>query len=190
MDQADLNPLLEDLSGDIDALTRSLKPLLDTPLPSIASKLPLLDKAKLHVLTTYAIESLLFSSLRLSGVDAKDHPVFRELSRTRQYFEKIKKAEDGTQKRTVEVDRAAAGRFIKAGLAGNEEIDRQRAVTQRQQQASAKRKLDGLDKSREQGPEVGRSAMLAKRGKWMTVDGDSEGGGATGESLTFSACGS
>ena len=54
--------------------------------------------------------------LRLHGVDAKQHPVFRELTRVKQYFEKIKVLETEPEERTMTVDKAAAGRFIKHGL--------------------------------------------------------------------------
>jgi len=57
---------ITDISGDIDALEESitaleaaLQPLIDD-LNAVSSKLPLLDKAKLQTLVSYAIESLLF----------------------------------------------------------------------------------------------------------------------------------
>ena len=58
--------------------------------------------------------------LRLNGVNAKEHSVFRELTRVKQYFEKIKTVESGdTSKKSMTVDKAAAGRFIKHALAAN-----------------------------------------------------------------------
>ena len=60
MDTVDLHPLLKHLEGNIDDLEEALAPLLNAPLSDVASKLPLLDKAKLHVMSTYAIESILF----------------------------------------------------------------------------------------------------------------------------------
>ena len=54
--------------------------------------------------------------LRLRGIDARRHPVFRELTRVRQYFDKIKGLETGPEKRNLTLDKAAAGRFIKHGL--------------------------------------------------------------------------
>jgi len=59
MDITDLKPQLDDLGASLDNLEAALKPLLGD-VGSVASKLPLLDKAKLNVLTCYAIESLLF----------------------------------------------------------------------------------------------------------------------------------
>jgi len=54
--------------------------------------------------------------LRLNGTNAKEHPVFRELTRVKQYFEKIKLAESAGAKPTTQIDKAAAGRFIKHAL--------------------------------------------------------------------------
>lgn len=56
--------------------------------------------------------------LRLNGVNAKEHPVFRELTRVKLYFEKIKTAESTGTKQNVTLDKAAAGRFIKHALVG------------------------------------------------------------------------
>lgn len=58
-DVADILPQLERLDGEIDDLEAVLEPLLGN-LADVASKLPLLDKAKLYVLATYSIESMLF----------------------------------------------------------------------------------------------------------------------------------
>lgn len=58
-DVADILPQLEELDSEIDDLEDALEPLLGS-LADIAAKLPLLDKAKLYVLATYSIESMLF----------------------------------------------------------------------------------------------------------------------------------
>ncbi len=56
--------------------------------------------------------------LRLNGVNAREHPVFTELTRVKQYFEKIKKAEFPPEKpeRNIALDKRAAARFITASL--------------------------------------------------------------------------
>jgi hypothetical protein len=55
--------------------------------------------------------------IRLNGVNAKEHPVFKELSRVKLYFEKIKLAEAGEQKRqNLTLDKAAALRVVKHAL--------------------------------------------------------------------------
>ena len=60
MEQIDLKPLLGQLEHNVDDLEDALRPLLESSLPEYAAKLPLLDQAKLYVLVTYAIESILF----------------------------------------------------------------------------------------------------------------------------------
>jgi len=59
--------------------------------------------------------------LKLHGVAVKEHAVFRELTRVKQYFEKIKEAEEGPAKRreNLSLNKQAAGRFIKQALVGH-----------------------------------------------------------------------
>jgi exosome complex protein LRP1 len=127
--QTDLPDLIEDLEVNIDELLSTLSPLLPpTSLTKTSQSLPLLEKAKLHTLLAYAIESTLFSTLQLTGADAKSHPLFTELGRLKGYFAKIKDAEEFLKKQEekdarARLDVGAAQRFIKHGLAGNERYD-------------------------------------------------------------------
>lgn len=68
MDSSNVLQLLEQLDDEIDDLEESLAPLLKTALSESASKLPLLDKAKLYVLVTYAIESIIFGTFANSQI--------------------------------------------------------------------------------------------------------------------------
>ena len=61
MDSVDLASLIEQLDDNIDDLEDALAPLTKAILSDTAGKLPLLDKAQLYVLITYAIESIIFS---------------------------------------------------------------------------------------------------------------------------------
>ncbi|KAH8759741.1 Sas10/Utp3/C1D family-domain-containing protein [Hyaloscypha finlandica] len=136
-DSSKVLSLLETLDDEVDDLEEALSPLLKAALSETSTKLPLLDKAKLYVLVTYAIESMLFSYLRLNGVKAREHPVFIELTRVKQYFDKIKVAETPVAERNMAVDKAAAARFIKAGLSGNDKYDLERAEQQAKERAKA-----------------------------------------------------
>ncbi|RAH75527.1 Sas10/Utp3/C1D family protein [Aspergillus aculeatinus CBS 121060] len=146
MEAADLLPLLEQLDENIDDLEEILQPVLDGSAVKTSSNLPVLDKAKFHVLVTYTLESLIFSWLRLHGVNAKEHPVFRELTRVKQYFEKIKELETGPEQRTLKLDKEAASRFIKHGLAGNDKIDLERKEREAKERARAQLKASLLAK--------------------------------------------
>ncbi|CAI7664058.1 unnamed protein product [Penicillium pancosmium] len=146
MDAPDLMPLLEQLEDNVDDLEEVLEPVLGQSLAKLSKNLPVMDRAKIHVLITYTLESLIFSYLRLKGVDAKQHPVFRELTRVRQYFEKIKALETEPEQPTMKLDKAAAGRFIKHGLAGNNKIDLELAEKQAKERARAQLKAAMLAK--------------------------------------------
>lgn len=80
--------------------------------------------------------------------------MFRELTRVKQYFEKIKALETPPEKRTMTLDKQAAGRFIKHGLVstprittgadladtvqeGNDKIDLARAEREAKEKAMA-----------------------------------------------------
>ena len=68
MDVFKLPSMIEQLDDNLDDLEDALKPLLDAPVFETANKLPLLDKSKLYVLTTYSIESLIFCMLSKTGL--------------------------------------------------------------------------------------------------------------------------
>ena len=66
MDSVKVESLLDILDDNIDDLGDALAPILRENLSATASKLPLIDKAQLHVLWAYAIESILFCELVIS----------------------------------------------------------------------------------------------------------------------------
>ena len=197
----DISPQIDRLDGELDQLEEVLQPLLGS-VSDVASKLPLLDKAKLYVLVTYSIESMLFckasrqsfefraptsehvsnllaspASLRLNAVDAKKHPVFKELARVRQYFEKIKNIESPPQKPEQSLNKEAAIRFLRSDLADNKEVstkltemiakERAKAALKsaQKQQASSKRKADESAPSEEVDPDSGSEQARKKKKK-------------------------
>ncbi|KAH6671731.1 putative exosome-associated protein [Halenospora varia] len=149
MDSTKVISLLEQLDDEIDDLEDSLVPLLKTALAESASKFPLLDKAKLYVLVTYAIESIIFSYLRLNGVKAREHPVFLELTRVKQYFDKIK-ATENPPVRTSTLDKTVAARFLQPDLARADKSALQAAEQLGKQRARAHIKFEELNKSIEE----------------------------------------
>ena len=164
MDSSDVKDLVEDMSGSIDDLEASLAPLLNATLSSSTSKLPLLDKAKLYVLATYAIDSVLFSYLRLNGQNIKEHPVVQEIMRVRSYFNKIKEVEAGPAQRNTTLDKDAAARFIKHGLSGNDKYDQARQERITADKSGAKRKAEEFEAAAQFGS-GNRFAGMAKRMK-------------------------
>lgn len=139
-----LHPQIDDLQESLQNLEQTLLPILTAgPLSTATSTLPLLDKAKLYVLATYALESILFSYLRLNGVDAKEHEVYKELARVKEYFSKIAFAEGrGKGAAQPRLDKGAAGRFVKAGLAGKKLEDMEAKGKHTRFEAAGKRFKD------------------------------------------------
>ncbi|KAL6304885.1 hypothetical protein BKA93DRAFT_252896 [Sparassis latifolia] len=115
-DTGKLHARLSLLNGALDDLETELEPLFAQTLPEIVVDLETIQQAKLQVALPYLVYDLVFIYLRTRGIDPKTHPVIGELDRVRQYFDKLKNAED-PPKRTVAVDKGAANRFIKHAIA-------------------------------------------------------------------------
>ncbi|KAK4151909.1 Sas10/Utp3/C1D family-domain-containing protein [Chaetomidium leptoderma] len=156
MDVSDVTPQLDRLEEELNKAQETLEPLLGD-IGDISSKLPLLDKAKLYVLVSYTIESLLFSALRLNGVETRNHAIFTELARVKQYVEKIQKLETPPAERETTVNTEAAARIIKANLSGR----RRRRKPPRRSGRSSSRKTALLRSARSS--LSGRSATGARR---------------------------
>ncbi|KAI0640012.1 hypothetical protein C8Q77DRAFT_101196 [Trametes polyzona] len=133
---------LDILNDSLDELEAKLEPLLAQTLPESLLPLETIQQVKLNVAIPYLVYDLVFIYLKTRGIDPKTHPVVAELDRVRQYFEKIKNAEDPeksahsppfllarllirptrTRPRLTllgknAVDKAAANRFIKHAIA-------------------------------------------------------------------------
>ncbi|TBU49288.1 hypothetical protein BD309DRAFT_947740 [Dichomitus squalens] len=104
------------LDSSLDDLEDKLEPLLAQTLPESLLPLETIQQVKLNVALPYLVYDLIFIYLKTRGIDPKSHPVAAELNRVRQYFDKIKNAED-PEKRKTAVDKAAANRFIKHAIA-------------------------------------------------------------------------
>ncbi|KAL1891749.1 hypothetical protein Sste5346_007499 [Sporothrix stenoceras] len=145
----DIQPRIRQLAADIDRLEAAVAPLLLSDASGSSSSnnnhaaaamhLPLLDKAKLHVLASFALESTLYCSLGLAGVDARNHDVFRELQRVRQYMGKIDTAEKPpvVEPPTSRLNKSAAIRFLKADLDDSPDVKSQLNDLLKQEQAAA-----------------------------------------------------
>ncbi|OAA45019.1 exosome-associated family protein [Metarhizium rileyi] len=165
-DVKDIIPDLDKLDSQLDKLEDALAPLLNN-LNEKASQLPLLDKAKLFSLTAYAIESLLFSYLRLQGADAQNHAVYAELKRVQKYFGKIKAAEEPEAQRSLVVNQEAAARILKADLADNKSISSKLAERIAEERAKALLKsVEGRKRPAEAAEQAGSKKRKQKgRGK-------------------------
>ncbi|KAI0027964.1 hypothetical protein K488DRAFT_59986 [Vararia minispora EC-137] len=115
------------LMSSLGDLEKELAPLLSQSLPETAIGLDTIQQAKLHVLVPYLCYDLVFVYLKTRGIDPQKHPVVAELARIKEYFGKVKDAENVQSTRTSVVDKAAAARFINHAIAqvkyGAEAVD-------------------------------------------------------------------
>lgn len=148
-DDNNVADLLEELGDNIDDLETTLEPLLNAKsLSSLNKNLAPLERAKLLTWLTYAIETILFSQIRLSGAeDPKSHPIMTELKRIQQYMQKVALVEkpDVDKRTNLTLNKEAAGRFIKAGLSGNDKYDQELAERKAREKENAHRKLQQLE---------------------------------------------
>ncbi|KAF5332769.1 hypothetical protein D9611_005095 [Ephemerocybe angulata] len=110
-----LNSRVNTLSNSLDDLEGILESLFSQTLPETVLNLEPLQQAKLQTDVPYVIYDLVFMYLKLKGIDPKGHPVIGELDRIRQYFDKISHTENPPT-RPNQIDKAAAGRFIKHAI--------------------------------------------------------------------------
>ncbi|RKP29833.1 hypothetical protein METBISCDRAFT_17718 [Metschnikowia bicuspidata] len=105
--------LVDSLEGSIASLDEALLPLLETKLEDRLAKCETPEeKAKVYHDHIYITNSIIFACLKASGVKTEDHPIMKELERTKQSINKLKKAklaleekansEEEAQKRTAE----------------------------------------------------------------------------------------
>ncbi|THH12281.1 hypothetical protein EW146_g7757 [Bondarzewia mesenterica] len=114
-DTARAKARLSTLTRSLDELESTLEPLFTQTLSETVLPLETIQQAKLQVAIPYLTYDLVFIYLKTRGLDPKTHPVVGELDRIKQYFGKIKDAEDPAKRQLV-VDKAAAGRFIKHAI--------------------------------------------------------------------------
>lgn len=148
-DDNNVADLLEELGDNIDQLETALEPLLAArSLSTLSKNLEPLERAKLLTWLTYAIETILFSQIRLSGVEnPKSHPIMTELKRIQQYMQKVALMEkpDVGKRTNLTLNKVAAGRFIKAGLSGNDKYDKEMVERKAREKENAHRKLQQLE---------------------------------------------
>lgn len=88
-------------------------------------------------------------SLRLSEVKTKDHPIMTEITRVRQYVQKLKQAEKNAaapepESQNLKLDKAAAGRILGAAMREYDRADKKRTEEQAREKEAARKKLEAM----------------------------------------------
>ncbi|XP_038046942.1 nuclear nucleic acid-binding protein C1D-like [Patiria miniata] len=102
-----------------------LAPLRNASMGDVHSKLQALDRAKLELVSAYAINSMFWMYLCTQGVNPREHPIKHELGRIQKYMNRVKEIVD--KENAAKLDKGAAKRFVKAALYdANEGKDKQK----------------------------------------------------------------
>ena len=91
-----------------------MQPLLETPLSESQENLTPLEKAKVDLVSLYAVNSLFWEYLKVHGKNPSDHGIKDELERIRENMNKAREISDRPKR--PRVDQGAAKRFIRSGL--------------------------------------------------------------------------
>lgn len=116
------NDLPDEVISSLEAFYRSMNTVEETlePIMSMSSedvheKLNVLDRAKLDLMTVYAMNSMFWIYLITQGINAKEHGIKHELDRVKNYMGKIKEISD-KKKASMKIDKEAAKRFVRSAL--------------------------------------------------------------------------
>jgi len=106
----DLDGILEGL-GNVEHVFDEF--VLDNDLSDICEQLEDDAQAKLHTALSYMAASVCRLELMSKGVDVHNHPIAELLNRVKQKVGKVRqKTKEAKMKKTLEIDKEAAIRFI------------------------------------------------------------------------------
>ncbi|XP_033641212.1 nuclear nucleic acid-binding protein C1D-like [Asterias rubens] len=91
-----------------------LAPLKRASLPDLNCKLQALDRAKMELVSAYAINSMFWMYLCTHGINPREHPIKHELGRIQKYMNRVKEIAD--KELAAKLDKGAAKRFVNAAL--------------------------------------------------------------------------
>lgn len=84
--------LIDSLDVTIESLEEALEPIFETPLEEKLAKCSTAEeKAKVYHDHIYITNSILFSYLKVAGVNTEEHPIMTELDRTKRSMNRLKK---------------------------------------------------------------------------------------------------
>ncbi|XP_072165233.1 nuclear nucleic acid-binding protein C1D-like [Diadema setosum] len=115
----EISKSLEVFKSSLHDVEETFESLFSVSLADIHRKMDVLDKAKLQLVSAYAINSLFWMYLCTQGVDPRQHPIKQELRRIQEYMGKVKEITD--KKKAAKLDKDAAKRFVRNALWENEE---------------------------------------------------------------------
>ncbi|XP_072032228.1 nuclear nucleic acid-binding protein C1D-like [Amphiura filiformis] len=129
---------LKAFQSSLEDVDEVLAPLMNASMPEIHNQLTPLDRAKLDLVSAYAINSLFWVYLGTQGINPREHAIRHELGRIQKYMKRAQEISD--KPKAPRVDKDAAKRFIKHSIPNQpgDKATRKRKADE-QGQGSAKR---------------------------------------------------
>ncbi|KNC87049.1 hypothetical protein SARC_00795 [Sphaeroforma arctica JP610] len=115
---AEVEDLIDEFDTATSDLASHLEPILNCNQEELKAKLTPAERAQLELAMAYAASSMFWMYLTTTGVDPRTHAIKGELDRVKAYMGRLKEAT--APKNAAKLDMAAAGRFIRGGLADAE----------------------------------------------------------------------
>eukprot|EP01134_Creolimax_fragrantissima_P001237 CFRG1237T1 len=141
----EVEDLIVDFDTNVSDLIAHLEPLLSANTEELQAKLTPEERAQLELAVAYATSSMFWMYLTTTGVDARTHPIKAELDRVKSYMARLKHAT--LPKNTSKLDKEAANRFIRGGLA-DADTDVKEKLTAQIEKANEQKK-SSLKRSKE-----------------------------------------
>ncbi|CAG5130676.1 unnamed protein product [Candidula unifasciata] len=110
----ELKEKLATFDTHLSELEAGLAPLLSVNRLDLSEKLEPIDEAKTDLVAAYAINSLFWMYLNVSGVNPKEHAVKQELTRIQSYMTRVKELED--KKKAPKLNKEVSKRYVRAAL--------------------------------------------------------------------------
>ncbi|XP_016304997.1 nuclear nucleic acid-binding protein C1D-like [Sinocyclocheilus anshuiensis] len=105
---------LNDFETSLSSVQNMVQTLVSVSRSDNLLQLDPLDRAKLDLMSAYALNSMFWMYLVTQGVNPKDHAIKQELDRIRTYMNKVKEITD--KRKAARLDKGAASRFVRNAL--------------------------------------------------------------------------
>ncbi|KAL6070427.1 DNA-binding protein c1d [Balamuthia mandrillaris] len=151
---------VEALEQTVQTLQELVGSFLRATQEDVHAGLSEVERAKLHVMLSYTLNSLYYVYLKTQGVSPQGHPVKAELDRVKSYIQKVKRLASGLTvdqstnedyKPNLRLNQEAAERFIRHSLRAPSSTEKTRPSDQNEQgdqpQSGASTKRKALAKN-------------------------------------------
>uniref|UniRef100_A0A672LZF3 Nuclear nucleic acid-binding protein C1D n=1 Tax=Sinocyclocheilus grahami TaxID=75366 RepID=A0A672LZF3_SINGR len=105
---------LNDFESSLSSVQNMVQTLVSVSRSDNLLQLDPLERAKLDLMSAYALNSMFWMYLVTQGVNPKDHAIKQELDRIRTYMNKVKEITD--KRKAARLDKDAASRFVRNAL--------------------------------------------------------------------------